>query len=169
MQLSKNFQLSEFSSGSVTPQIQVNLILLARQLQTLRDYFNLPIKIILGVSSTSEEHRSGKAAIFSISGKSADQIKAALENLIAQGAVYNGTIWLLNGNEVYYSLSPMAGRADKRANTPTTGGGSSTTQNNDTSETTIENRNKALMITALAIGLIIVGKVMLKNDKNKMS
>lgn len=167
MQLSKNFQLSEFASGGVTPQVQVNLILLARQLQALRDYFNAPVKIMLGVSSVNTEHASGKAAIFSISGKSGDQVKATLESLIASGAIFNGTIGLLNNNQVYYSLTPHAQRWDKRGGTTTPAPGTSTTENGVTPALTqIEKTNKALITAAMILGLIVVGTVVFKR-KNK--
>ncbi|MDP2687516.1 MAG: hypothetical protein Q8O62_09855 [Aequorivita sp.] len=173
MQLSKNFQLSEFASGSVTPGVQVNLVLLARQLQFLRDYFNAPVKIVLGISTKSPEHQSGKAAIISVSGKSADQIKAAFENLISQGAVYNGTIWLLNGNQVYYSLSPSAGRMDKRTSGnggTSAGNGGGTTEGPTLPATTqVDANKKALMMGGLFLALLVVGMLAFKKDKKKSS
>jgi len=165
MQLSKNFQLSEFTNGSVTPQMQVNLILLARQLQALRDYLGTSVKIVLGISSASPEHASGKAAIFTVSGKSGDQVKTAIEALISNSAIYNGTVGLLNNNQVYYSLFPNNQRWDKRGSA-TTGGGSSTPQNNGTPVLTqAEKTNKALITTAMVLGLIVVGAVVFKRKK----
>lgn len=172
MQLSKNFQLSEFANGTVTPAVQVNLVVLARQLQYLRDYFNAPVKIVLGVSTKSPEHQSGKAAIISVSGKTSDQIKAAFESLISQEAVYNGTIWLLNNNQVYYSLSPNAGRADKRTSGnggTSAGSGSGTTETPALPATTAQTdkNKKALMMAGLFLALLVVGTLAFKKDKKK--
>jgi hypothetical protein len=171
MQLSKNFELNEFASGPVSPGVQANLILLARQLQALRDYFGKPVKIITGISQSTPEHASGKAAIFFISGKSGNQIQSALEDLIKNGSVFPGTIGLLNADQVYYSLTPQNQRWDKRTsgnpgNGGTGQGGGNTNlpaQTQDTSAST----NKKLLMAALVLGLIIAGTVMLKKDKKK--
>jgi hypothetical protein len=162
MQLSKNFQLNEFTSVAVSPAIELNLILLARQLQALRDYFGTPVKIITGISSENEAHASGKAAVFYISGKSGEQIKAALENLIKQGAVFNGTIGLMSNNKVYYSLSPQGERWNKTYNIPTGETGQNTTI---PGATQTEKTGKSLTMVAMILGLIVLGSIVFKRKK----
>jgi len=170
MQITTNFKLEEFApSGNVPGYIENNIRALAQQLQKLRDHFNAPISILKGLSETgSNEQKLGSGAIFTVSGKNGDQVKAALETLINNGQIINGTIGLYDKNHVYFALTPIGQRFDKRTTTPTTGGGSSTAQNNGTPAVTqVEKTNKNLMMVALVLGLLVAGTIMLKNDKPK--
>lgn len=154
-QIAPNFTLEEFTKEPVTNYVKLNLVVLAKELQRIRDHFKLPVKIVVGVSNISPEHKEGKAAIITVAGKTADQIKAAME-----GRVYNGTIGLLNNNQVYYSLAPNNTRWDKR-----TGNGNYTPAipaPTETVEPTNEKNKKALVMGAVVLGLILVGTVLLK-------
>lgn len=162
MQLSKNFKLSEFSKVPVSGYVSTNLIVLANQLQKIRDHFGKPVTIHVGVNDSTPEHKEGKAAVFSIAGLSADQIKAGME-----GRVYNGTIGLLNGNKVYYSLAPNGQRFDQR----TQGGGgttpTTTTPTPDANTPTVAtNKNqKTVLLVGTLLALVVLGAYVFKDKK----
>ena len=175
MQITKNFKLEEFApSGNVPGYIENNIRALAQQLQKLRDQFNAPITILKGLSETgSNEQKLGSGAIFTVSGKNGDQVKAALETLIKNGQIINGTIGLYDKNHVYFALTPIGQRFDKRTTTPTKGGGTSTPPSTHPNTTTTapplaENKtNKTILLAGLALGLLVLGTIVFKEDKPK--
>ena len=104
MQLTKNFNLSEFdcNDGSTTPDnIIVNLQLLAEQLQVLRDYVGKPIKINSGYRSPHyndsvvkgakfSQHKLGTAADIRIDGLSSREVHGIVSELIKDGRMKEG-------------------------------------------------------------------------------
>lgn len=169
MQITKNFKLEEFASGPVSGIVENNIRALAMQLQKLRDHFGAPIKILKGLSPTgSTEQKVGSGAVFTVSGKNGDQVKAALESLINQGQIINGTIGLFDKNHVYFALTPIGQRFDKRSHqsppyipVPT--------RPSEPEETPSYPRTteKAKNLTALAMlaGLFVVGTIVFKRKK----
>ena len=95
MKLTKNFNISEFESkdGSIMPKnILENIGKLAKQLQILRDYTDLPITINSGYRSEEHnkliggsprsQHVLGKAADIVIKGMTSKETCALIEFLI---------------------------------------------------------------------------------------
>lgn len=95
MKLTNNFNISEFESkdGSLMPvNVLNNITKLAEQLQILRDYTNLPIKINSGYRSENHnkliggspksQHVLGKAADIVIKGMTPKETCALIEFLI---------------------------------------------------------------------------------------
>ena len=100
MQITKNFNLSEFAShdGAPTPaKVLENLKELAANLQVLRDYLQTSITITSGYRSPAHnkkvggakfsQHVEGKAADIKCSKYTPEQVLAAVEKLIAEGKV----------------------------------------------------------------------------------
>jgi uncharacterized protein YcbK (DUF882 family) len=107
MKLTKNFSLSEFRSkdGSPTPAAVVGeLQKLAENLQVLRDAISRLVKINSGYRSPehnkkvggarNSQHLLGKAADIAVTGMTPDQLKAIIEQLIAEGKMKNGGVGL---------------------------------------------------------------------------
>ena len=104
-QLTKNFNLDEFQSkdGAAMPKdVEKNVRELAKNLQVIRDYFNLPLSISSGYRSPAHnakiggakdsQHKYGRAADFSVSGKNPIEIAKGIESLIAAGKIKQGGI-----------------------------------------------------------------------------
>ena len=104
MQLTKNFNLSEFdcNDGSTTPDnIIVNLQLLAEQLQFLRDFVGKSITINSGYRSPHyndnviggakrSQHKLGTAADIRIDGISPREVHGIISELIKDGRMKEG-------------------------------------------------------------------------------
>lgn len=107
MKITKNFSMSEFDCNNgvkVPGQFYENVKKLARNLQILRDEFNLPIRINSAYrtkeynskvgGSPRSQHLEAKAADIWILGVSPRVVKAKLERLISDGLIDDGGIGL---------------------------------------------------------------------------
>lgn len=107
MQLEKNFNLDEFKcrDGSSVPEhLMDNVILLASNLQVLRDEIGKPIRIISGYRSPEynkkirgakkSQHMLAKAADIIIDGVSPSEVKDIIVSLIKSGKMHSGGIGL---------------------------------------------------------------------------
>jgi uncharacterized protein YcbK (DUF882 family) len=102
MQLTKNFNLSEFNKHgfALNETVLRNIQALANNLQVLRDEVNKPIKITSGYRSPehnakvggvkSSRHITGEAADFKIAGMTPKEVAAVIEKLIAAGKMEEG-------------------------------------------------------------------------------
>jgi len=106
-QLTKNFKLSEFRcrDGSDVPdELMDNVLLLAQNLQVLREHVDKPIRVISGYRSKSyntkisgarkSQHMVAKAADIKISGMTPTEVKAVIVQLIKEGKMHKGGIGL---------------------------------------------------------------------------
>lgn len=104
-QITKNFNLDEFSSkdgGTMPKDVEKNIRELAKNLQVIRNYFNLPLSITSGYRSPAHntkiggaknsQHMYGRAADFSIAGTSPIEVAKGIESLIAAGKIKQGGI-----------------------------------------------------------------------------
>jgi uncharacterized protein YcbK (DUF882 family) len=102
---SKNFSYSEFDSkdGAEMPAaVKQNIKKLAQNLEVIRSYFNLPIKINSGYRSPAQnakvkgknlsKHLIGQAADIVIKGKTPSEVQAVIEVLIRAGKISEGGI-----------------------------------------------------------------------------
>ena len=113
MKLTTNFKLSEFThnrwathdqqqriNDSVTPEIKMNLLRLAANLQVLRDHVQQPVHIniafrpkwwelLKGRKGTSQ-HTLGKAADIRVDGISPHELSMIIEDLIQTGQMDQG-------------------------------------------------------------------------------
>ena len=109
MRLTKNFNLSEFDckDGTEMPsELLANVLELAENLQVLRDFVGVPIKINssyrslshnanIGGSKTSQ-HLFAKAADIVIESKSPEQVANIIKALISEGKMKQGGISAYN-------------------------------------------------------------------------
>lgn len=116
MQLTRNFHLSEFESkdGSPMPkEVYLNVVKLANQLQTLRDYICLPIYINSGYRSifhnkavggvNGSYHTLGMAVDIHVKGYPVKSLFEDMEFLISEGSVLQGGLGLYS-NFVHYDF-----------------------------------------------------------------
>jgi uncharacterized protein YcbK (DUF882 family) len=107
MKLEKNFKLSEFKcrdGSSVPDELMENVQELARNLQVLRDYLDVPIRVISGYRSPKynrkiggarrSQHMLAKAADIKIKGFSPQEVKDVIVSLIKEGKMKKGGIGL---------------------------------------------------------------------------
>lgn len=107
MKLSENFSLWEFKcrDGTDVPEeYMANVQKLVENLQVLRDVIGKPIRVISGYRSPKYNRRIGgarrsqhmlaKAADIKIKGMDPKEVKAIIEDLIAQGKMHKGGIGL---------------------------------------------------------------------------
>tara|TARA_B100002019_G_C21199216_1_gene563058 strand:- start:589 stop:960 length:372 start_codon:yes stop_codon:yes gene_type:complete len=105
MRITKNFRLSEFDckDGSELPsQLLPNVVELAENLQALRDFVGLPIKINSSYrslehnakigGSQNSQHLFAKAADIVIESKSPEQVANIIKHLIDEGRMKQGGI-----------------------------------------------------------------------------
>ena len=124
MQLTRNFNLSEFNTRNapLTREITANILVLAVQLQALRDHVNLPIKITSGYRSPkhnasiggakNSQHITGKAADIKVQGMTPKQVYDVIEALIAKGAMQEGGLGLYS-TWVHYDIREKKARWSK--------------------------------------------------------
>lgn len=116
MQLTKNFNLSDFQSkdGAEMPQdVFPNVQKLANQLQVLRDYLCFPIHVNSGYRSEKHNkavggvknsyHLLGMASDIKIHGVPPKVIYDAIEFLISEGSMLQGGLRLYS-NFVHYDF-----------------------------------------------------------------
>jgi len=109
MKLTHNFSLSEFESkdGATTPEdVLRNLQKVAKQLQILRDYVGLPIKVNSGYrspehnekigGSKNSQHKLGKAADIVIAGLKPSEVYDLVERLIREDVLNIGGLGKYN-------------------------------------------------------------------------
>ena len=109
MRLTKNFNLSEFDckDGSEMPsELLTNVLELAENLQVLRDFVGVPIKINSSYrslshnakigGSKSSQHLFAKAADIVIESKSPEQVANIIKALILEGKMKQGGISAYN-------------------------------------------------------------------------
>lgn len=122
MQLTKNFHLSEFESkdGSPMPkEVYLNVVKLANQLQTLRDYLCFSIKINSGYRSPEHNRSIGGAFnSFHLFGMASDiyikemksiDVYNEIEFLISQGVMLQGGLGLYD-TFVHYDIRKKKAR-----------------------------------------------------------
>lgn len=108
-QITKNFHYAEFASkdGSPLPEgLKQNLIELAQNLQVLRDFVGVPIKINSGYRSPEHNRKVGgakkslhlraMAADIVVADHTPQQVRAIIEKLIKEGKMKQGGIGLYN-------------------------------------------------------------------------
>ena len=106
-QLTENFKLREFRcrDGSDVPdEYMENVLLLAQNLQVLREHIGKPIRVISGYRSKPyntkiggakrSQHMLAKAADIKISGMSPSEVKVIIEQLIKEGKMKSGGVGL---------------------------------------------------------------------------
>jgi len=109
MRLTKNFNLSEFdcTDGTEMPsELLTNVLELAENLQVLRDFVGVPIKINSSYRSLSynaniggsknSQHLFAKAADIVIESKSPEQVANIIKALILEGKMKQGGIGVYN-------------------------------------------------------------------------
>jgi len=109
MRLTKNFNLSEFDckDGTEMPsELLTNVLELAENLQVLRDFVRVPIKINSSYrslshnanvgGSKSSQHLFAKAADIVIESKSPEQVANIIKALISEGKMKQGGISAYN-------------------------------------------------------------------------
>ena len=109
MRLTKNFNLSEFDckDGTEIPsELLANVLELAENLQVLRDFVGVPIKINSSYrslshnanigGSKSSQHLFAKAADIVIESKSPEQVANIIKALISEGKMKQGGIGVYN-------------------------------------------------------------------------
>lgn len=103
MRITENFSLSEFDckDGSELPSALLhNILELADNLQVLRDYLGVPVKINSAYRSlehnrkirgaTNSQHLLGKAADIVVKFKTPDEVANAIKYLISEGKMKQG-------------------------------------------------------------------------------
>ncbi len=109
MRLTRNFNLSEFDckDGTEMPsELLTNVLELAENLQVLRDFVGVPIKINSSYrslshnakigGSKSSQHLFAKAADIVIESKSPEQVANIIKVLISEGKMRQGGIGVYN-------------------------------------------------------------------------
>ncbi len=116
MRLTRNFNLSEFDckDGSEMPsELLTNVLELAENLQVLRDFVGVPIKINSSYrslshnakigGSKSSQHLFGKAADIVVKGKTPAQVATIIKLLILEGKMKQGGIGVYD-NFTHYDV-----------------------------------------------------------------
>ncbi len=105
--LTENFHIKEFKcrDGSSVPDVYLeNVVLLAENLQVLRDHVGKPIHVISGYRSKKyntriggarrSQHMLAKAADIKIPGMTPKEVKDTIEELIKSGKMVKGGVGL---------------------------------------------------------------------------
>jgi uncharacterized protein YcbK (DUF882 family) len=114
--MTRNFSKREFdcADGSEMPiDVEMNVALLAEQLQILRDYFNAPIRINSAYRSPSyneavggsknSQHMKGRAADIVVEGYTPDEVADTIDKLIFNGIMKEGGLGRYN-NFTHYDI-----------------------------------------------------------------
>ena len=107
MKLTENFSLREFKcrdGSNVPPEYMDNVLLLAQNLQVLREEVGKPVRVISGYRSPKynrkikgakrSQHMLAKAADIKISGMTPQEIKDLIEKLIKDKKMKKGGVGL---------------------------------------------------------------------------
>lgn len=126
MKLSKNFSLSEFNSkdgADMPPEVFKNVVLVAKNLQVLRDFIGQPITVNSGYRSPahnksvggakSSQHLLGKAADIVVKGHKPDVVTEIIMELIKEGRMSQGGIGVYN-TFTHYDIRGTAARWSKK-------------------------------------------------------
>jgi len=126
MQLTKNFNISEFNCHDgtpVPPELLSNVKELADNLQVLRDFLGTSLHINSGYRSPAynkkiggaklSQHVEGKAADISSLKFTPEQIHAAILQLIGEGKMKQGGLGIYN-SWIHYDTRGTAARWDLR-------------------------------------------------------
>ena len=117
MKLTPNFELSEFEdrSGATMPaSVKANILLLAKELQVLRNHLGKPVEITSGYRSPARNaatpgaaqnstHISGKGADFKVAGMTMRQLYNVIEKLIREGKMKEGGLGYY-ANHIHYDI-----------------------------------------------------------------
>jgi uncharacterized protein YcbK (DUF882 family) len=118
-QLTANFNISEFMCHDGTPvpdQYECNVIVLAQNLQVLRDHLGEPITVMSGYrtpewnarvgGAAKSQHKLAKAADLVTRVKTPKQLHTIIEKLIKDGKMKNGGLGLYK-SFVHYDIGPV--------------------------------------------------------------
>lgn len=113
-QLTTNFNINEFACKDGTPvpdEFECNVIVLANNLQVLRDYLNEPIHINSGYRTPeynkkvggkpASKHMVAQAADITVKSKTPKQLAVIIEKLIAEGKMKQGGLGTYPGFNHY--------------------------------------------------------------------
>ncbi len=119
MQITKNFNLTEFACHDGTPvpdSLVHNTIHLAENLQILRDSIGDTLTILSGYrtpswnakvgGATNSQHKKAAASDLTTKGMTPKQLHARIEKLIKEGKMKNGGLGLYKGF-VHYDIGPV--------------------------------------------------------------
>lgn len=115
-QLTENFNIAEFQCHDGTPvpdEYEYNVMILADNLQVLRDYLGEPVKLNSGYRTPeynkkiggkpASKHMRAQAADITVKSKSPKQLHSIIEKLIAQKKMKQGGLGLYPGF-VHYDI-----------------------------------------------------------------
>lgn len=118
-QLTENFNINEFACKDGTPvpdNLECNVIVLAQQLQIIRDNLGQRLSILSGYrtpeynkrigGAKQSQHMQAAAADLTTPNKSPKQLHTLIEKLIAEGKIRNGGLGLYKGF-VHYDVGPV--------------------------------------------------------------
>jgi uncharacterized protein YcbK (DUF882 family) len=122
MKLTRNFNLNEFASkdgADMPPEVFKNVVLVAKNLQVLRDFVGQPIKVNSGYRSpahnksiggaSKSQHVKGKAADIVIKGHKPEVVAEIIIELIKDGKISQGGIGVYN-TFTHYDIRGTAAR-----------------------------------------------------------
>jgi uncharacterized protein YcbK (DUF882 family) len=122
MKLTQNFNLNEFASkdgADMPPEVFKNVVLVAKNLQVLRDFVGQPIKVNSGYRSPAHnksiggasrsQHVKGKAADIVIKGHKPQVVAEIIIELIKAGKMSQGGIGVYN-TFTHYDIRGTAAR-----------------------------------------------------------
>lgn len=114
--LSENFNMAEFQCHDGTPvpdSLECNVIVLAHNLQILRDYIKEPVRVNSGYrtpaynkrigGAKNSQHLQAKAADIATKSHTPKQLAAIIEKLISEGEMRQGGIGIYPG-WVHYDI-----------------------------------------------------------------
>lgn len=115
-QLTDNFNINEFACRDGTPvpdELECNVIVLAHNLQILREYLGEPIRLNSGYrtpeynkrigGAKNSQHVKAKAADITVKSKTPRQLAAIIEKLISERKMKQGGIGIYPGF-VHYDI-----------------------------------------------------------------
>jgi len=112
MQLTRNFQLSEF--GGAPQRYFLNVMMLAHNLQVLRDYLGVAIHVHSGYRTVTQnakvggadnsQHLTASAADIWSPGAEQQDLYDAVEHLIGCGKMRQGGLGRVGNNSIHYDI-----------------------------------------------------------------